>query len=102
MGNCEEMRCCGRAMTSIGVEQAAGELRLHSCPACGRHAWRDRDRVLDRAEVLASLRPKKERAAPRRVELDRPAPAAAPPAPVDRRDELRTMLSGFTVHGNTS
>ena len=84
-------------MTSIGVEQAAGELRLHSCPACGRHAWHNGDRVVDRAEVLASLRPKKDEA-PRRVELDRPAA----PAATDRRDELRALLSGFTVHGSSS
>jgi len=89
-------------MTSISVERPGSALRLHSCPACGRHAWHADGRRLDRSTVLDALRVPV--SAPRR----RPEPAVAapePPAEADeagRRAELQQLLGGFTVHGTSS
>ena len=93
-------------MTSIGVEQGSSALRLHSCPACGRHAWRSEGVEVDRSTLLDALRVQKPTAAPRRGAAPPPAPvpAASPEVPDDetRRTELQRLLSGFTVHGTTS
>ena len=100
-------------MTSIAVEQATSALQLHSCPSCGRHAWRADGVEVDRSTLLEALRVRKEPAArsPRLTRKERTAPPAAParpPAPVgpvsedDRRSELQRLLSGFTVHGSSS
>lgn len=88
-------------MTVIGVDDNARALRLHSCPSCGRHAWWQDGRQVDRAELLDTLRV---------VRDPKPAPAPAAPAPavaaepdpVDRRTELQRLLAGFTVHGTVS
>lgn len=108
-------------MTVIGVDHAAGDLRLHSCPACGRHAWRNGEREVDRSELLAALRSgRRAAAADRGAGASRPARAAGSgvssgragrasvPAVADagdaatRRAELQQLLSTFTVHGTTS
>lgn len=101
--------CCGRTMTSIGVEQGASALRLHSCPACGRHAWRSDGVEVDRPALLEALRVSKpasrKRTRPPAAPAPAPAPAAAAPAASAedaRRSELQRLLSGFTVHGSTS
>ncbi|MDP9497324.1 MAG: hypothetical protein M3P46_06620 [Actinomycetota bacterium] len=92
-----EPRCCGRTMTSIAVEQGASSLRLHSCPACGRHAWRSDGVEVDRPALLDALRVE------RTVKAKRPA---APPRVATgeggRRAELQRMLSDFQVHGTSS
>ena len=96
-------------MTSIGVEQGASALQLHSCPACGRHSWRSGGVEVDRSTLLAALKVRKPEPAARKREA-RPAASAAPAAPVapvadaedDRRSELQRLLAGFTVHGRTS
>ena len=100
--------CCGRAMTSIGVEQGASALQLHSCPACGRHSWRADGVEVDRSALLEALKVRKPEAAARKRPA-RPAPAPVPAAPGgsdvgedDRRSELQRLLAGFTVHGSTS
>jgi len=87
-------------MTVIGVDDDAHALRMHSCPSCGRHAWRQGDREVDRAELLDTLRVVRDPKPARR-----PAPAAVPVPeedPVDRRTELQRLLAGFTVHGTVA
>lgn len=90
--------CCGRPMSVIGVDRAAGALQLHSCASCGRHCWRDGDREVDRSELLETLRVVKEPAMPRPAATRRERPADE----AGRRAELERLLSGFTVHGTTS
>ncbi len=87
-------------MSVIGVDDNAQALRLHSCPSCGRHAWRQGGREVDRAELLDTLRVVRDPKPARR-----PVPAAQPAPdedPVDRRTELQRLLAGFTVHGTVS
>lgn len=101
MSDSVPVRCCGRAMTVIGVDERASALRLYSCPSCGRHSWRNGDREVDRSELLDTLRVVKGPTPPRR-----PAPARAEEPPAededDRRADLQRLLSGFTAHGTSS
>jgi hypothetical protein len=52
--------CCRRPMSTIEVTSPHGEgiatLTLHTCPACGRHAWERGGDVLDRSTVLGVVR----------------------------------------------
>lgn len=95
-------------MTSIAVEQGDSALQLHSCPACGRHAWRADGAEVDRPALLEALRVRKPAPAARPREAPAaPSPVPAPPAPAlsdddGRRSELQRLLSGFTVHGSSS
>ena len=85
-------------MTSISLERGAAPLRLHSCTACGRHAWRSRGCDVDRSALLEALRVPARPAA-------RPAPRRSSPRRADdssRRTELQHLLTGFTVHGTSS
>ena len=47
--------CCRRTMSSIEVTTRGATLVLHSCPACGRHAWEKDGVVADRSELLAGV-----------------------------------------------
>ena len=92
-----EPRCCGRTMTSIAVEQGSSTLRLHSCPACGRHAWRSDGVEVDRPALLDALRVARQ--APK---AKRPAAPRVATGEGGRRAELQRMLSEFQVHGTSS
>ena len=96
MGDCEQIRCCGREMTVIGVERQGSGLQLHSCPSCGRHAWWSGGRAVGRSELLEALqvvRPAKARPA---------AVVAVAPDHTGRRADLLRLLEGFTAHGSSS
>ena len=86
------IRCCGRPMSTIAVEQAASGLELHSCTTCGQHAWRSHGQAVDREQLLEVLTVQKP---------PRPRRPAAPAAQEPRTD-LRTLLAGFQVHGSSS
>lgn len=93
MDAADSVRCCGRTTTVIGVDD---DLTLHSCPGCGRHAWRRGDQEVDREQVLAALRVTPGTGGPRRPAARRPARRGPVP-----RSELEDLLSGFTVHGES-
>ena len=48
--------CCRRAMSSIEVTARGVTLVLHSCTACGRHAWERDGQIADRAELLEGVK----------------------------------------------
>ncbi len=102
--------CCSRPMSTISVTDAATELSLLSCSACSRHAWLQNGVLLDRDGMLAAVRQRLAEAP--RPKGGRPKGSgrkAAPAVPsprsgadvtdVDRSREMRSMLSGFQVHG---
>ncbi len=96
-------------MTVIGIapdpEGAEQGVRLHSCPSCGRHAWRQGDREVDRGQLLQVLRAARSSARPAPAAPGRPAAAPASSAEDEeraRREELQQLLSRFTVHGSSS
>ena len=99
-------------MSAIGLMRDGAQLVLHSCASCGRHAWREDGREVDRDGLLGALRASTPPPAARRKavpppEVPPPAvppPASAParpPSDADRRSELQHLLSGFQVHGTT-
>lgn len=94
MNDADVVMCCGRPATVIGVDD---DLTLHSCPGCGRHAWRRGDQEVDREQVLAALRVAPGTGGPRKPAARRSARRGPVP-----RGELEDLLSGFTVHGESS
>ncbi len=90
-----------------GWSRARRRCTLHSCPACGRHAWRADGQSRSTARtLLAALRVRKPGTggplAQERAAAAAPG-AAAPAAPGRRRGRpplgAAALLSGFTVHG---
>ena len=48
--------CCTRPMSSIEVTTRGTTLVLHSCTACGRHAWEKDGQLADRADLLEGVK----------------------------------------------
>lgn len=107
--------CCSRPMSTISVTDAATELSLLSCSACGRHAWLKDGELLDREGMLAAVRqrlaeaPRPKGGRPKgsgKKAPAVPAPRAAAPAPARdaasaaRAADMRNLLSGFRVLGD--
>ena len=56
MSSSPDDTCCGRAMTGIEVSRTGSHLSLHTCAACGQHAWRRDGQALARSGLLAAVR----------------------------------------------
>jgi len=90
-------------MTGIGLPRNGGGLVLHTCASCGRHAWLEDGRQVDRQALLDALRSRPP--ARRAAAGSTPAAPVSGPAELDgsgRRAELQHLLGGFTAHGSSS
>lgn len=88
------------------------QLTLHTCGPCGSHVWEREGVALDRDAVLGVVRERIADGVPRKVPAPRTRrltmplrvevePQALEPSAESRTQEMRALLAGFTVQGQS-